>query len=144
MTLQQIEANRRNALRNTGPKTAEGKAHVRLTRSIMECWREKMSNFADLERAGAHEEILMDLIVRQISKLKRAGRLEAAILAAETYRAAKTLRLTLQVSPETAAPDEFQRTSTATSRPGSTAGSPDSICPNFASAHRPEACGPPD
>ncbi len=55
---------------------------------------EAEQTFADLERRlwddwqplGAYEEFLLDLILRQIWRLRRAGRLEAAIFAAETYK----------------------------------------------------------
>ncbi len=101
VTPKQIEANRRNSLESTGPKTLEGKAHVRLNplkhgilaQEVLLPGEDEHA-LADLERrlwddwqpVGAHEEFLLDLILRQIWRLRRAGRLEAAILAAEQYK----------------------------------------------------------
>jgi len=103
VTPAQREANRRNALKSTGPKTPEGKANVRLnplqhgilSQEVL-LPDEDEHALADLEHrlwddwqpVGAHEEFLVDLILRQMWRLRRAGRLEAAILAAEEYKIA--------------------------------------------------------
>ncbi len=101
LTPKQIEANQRNSQNSTGPKTFEGKKIVRLhalkhgilSQEVLLPGEDEQA-LADLKRrlwddwqpVGAYEEFLLDLLVRQIWRLRRAGRLEAAILAAEQYK----------------------------------------------------------
>jgi hypothetical protein len=91
MTSKQLEANRRNALRSTGPRTAEGKAwsrmnalkHGLLSRQIIVRSRQCPENtreFRELHRrlseqlapVGAVEELLVEQIVTSYWRLKRA------------------------------------------------------------------------
>jgi hypothetical protein len=94
------EANRRNALRSTGPKTPEGKAAVRLnalkhgllSREILlpgedeEALRELGERLrADLQPVGELENLLVDRIIAAYWRLRRLGRVEAGIFAWELY-----------------------------------------------------------
>jgi hypothetical protein len=95
-----IEANRRNALKSTGPKTPEGKAAVRfnalkhglLSQEILlpgedaEALRELDEGLrAELQPAGVVENLLVNRITLLFWKLQRAARVEAGIFARELY-----------------------------------------------------------
>ncbi|MBP7674977.1 MAG: hypothetical protein KBB14_01550 [Thermoanaerobaculia bacterium] len=92
------KANRENALRSTGPKTAEGKSassknamrHGLLSREVvlpdedpaeLEEFRRALSS--ELKPVGEVESLLVDRIVFAAWRLRRAGRLEAAIVRRE-------------------------------------------------------------
>ena len=92
------EANRRNALKSTGPKTPEGKAAVRLnalrhglrSEEILlrgedeEALRELGERLRDeLQPAGELEYLLVDRIIASYWRLLRLGRVEAGIFAWE-------------------------------------------------------------
>ena len=96
----QIEANRRNALKSTGPKTPEGKAAVRLnavrhgllSRETLlpgedeEALRELGQNLrAELQPVGELENHLVDRLVSACWRLRRLRRVEAGIVAWELY-----------------------------------------------------------
>ena len=86
------EANRRNALKSTGPKTPEGKAAVRLnalkhgllSREVLlpgedeEALRELGERLRDeLQPVGELENLLVDRIIASYWRLRRLGRVEA-------------------------------------------------------------------
>src|SRR4051812_19152723 len=92
----QIEANRRNALLSTGPKTDAGKAvasHNAVTHGLhadvaviegedpeaFERFSEQLT--AELAPVGLEQELLAEQIVRNWWKLRRVGRLEQATIA---------------------------------------------------------------
>ena len=90
------QANRRNALKSTGPKTPEGKAAVRLnalkhgllSQEILlpgedeEALRELGQNLkAELQPVGELESLLVDRIIASYWRLRRLGRVEAGIFA---------------------------------------------------------------
>jgi hypothetical protein len=95
------EANRRNALKSTGPKTPEGKAAVRLnalkhgllSREVLlpgedeEALRELGERLrAELQPVGELENLLVDRITAAYWRLRRLGRVEAGIFAWELYQ----------------------------------------------------------
>ncbi len=90
------EANRRNALKSTGPKTPEGKDAVRLNalkhgllfQEILlpgedeGALRELGERLRDeLQPVGELENLLVDRIVEAVWRLRRLGRVEASIFA---------------------------------------------------------------
>jgi len=94
------EANRRNALKSTGPKTPEGKAAVRLnalkhgllSQEILlpgedeEALRELGERLRDeLQPVGELENLLVDRIIASYWRLRRVARLETGIFAWELY-----------------------------------------------------------
>ena len=94
------EANRRNALRSTGPKTPEGKRAVRLnalrhgllSQEVLlpgedaDALRELGENLrAELQPVGELENLLVDRIIAAVWKLRRLGRVEAGIFVWEHY-----------------------------------------------------------
>ena len=98
----QIEANRQNAQRSTGPRTADGKARVAsnalkhgLTGKQIVLPGEDPAEFdsfrsdliADLAPQGALEEILAEKIVADVWRLRRVPQLEAAFYWREDRRA---------------------------------------------------------
>src|ERR671917_356761 len=96
----QVQANRRNALKSTGPKTSEGKAAVRLNankhglraQEVLlpgedpEALKELDVNLrAELQPVGEQENLLVDGIVAAHWRLRRLRRVEAGIFAWELY-----------------------------------------------------------
>lgn len=98
----QIKANRNNAQKSTGPKTAEGKEIVRYN-ALGHGLRaetvlllpgedsEELSNLSEqlrteLEPVGALESFLAEQIVASVWRLRRANQIETGILAWEYYR----------------------------------------------------------
>ena len=96
----QIKANRRNALKSTGPKTPEGKAAVRLNATTHglrsqevllpgedeEALKELNENLrTELQSVGELENLLVDGIVAAHWRLRRLRRVEAGIFAWEHY-----------------------------------------------------------
>jgi hypothetical protein len=94
------EANRRNALKSTGPKTPSGKAAVRLnalrhgllSEDILlpgedeEALRELVENLrAELQPVGELETLLVGRITSLLWRLRRLERVEAGIFAWELY-----------------------------------------------------------
>src|SRR5215203_1624605 len=94
------EANRRNALKSTGPKTPEGKAAVRLnalkhgllSREVLlpgedeEALRELGERLrAELQPVGELENLLVDRIIAAYWRLRRLGQVETGIFAWERY-----------------------------------------------------------
>src|SRR5215212_7639637 len=92
------EANRRNALKSTGPKTPEGKSAVRLnalrhglrSEEILlpgedeEALRDLGQNLRDeLQPVGELENLLVDRIIASYWRLRRLGRVETGIFAWE-------------------------------------------------------------
>ena len=96
----QIQANRRNAQRSTGPKTPEGKAAVRLnankhglrSQEVLlpgedpEALKELDENLrAELQPVGELENLLVDGIVAAHWRLRRLRRVEAGVFTWELY-----------------------------------------------------------
>src|SRR5215212_4174795 len=96
----QAKANRRNALKSTGPKTPEGKTVVRhnalrhglLSRDVLlpgedeDALRELGEHVWDeLQPVGALESLLVNRIISSTWRLQRLGRVEAGIFAWELY-----------------------------------------------------------
>jgi hypothetical protein len=94
------QANRRNALKSSGPKTPEGKAAVRLNalrhgllskETLLpgedeEALRELDERLKDeLQPVGGLENLLVDRIIASYWRLGRLGRVEAGIFAWEFY-----------------------------------------------------------
>src|ERR687894_566285 len=94
------EANRRNALKSTGPKTSKGKAAVRLNamkhgllsqeillpgedEAALKELGERLRD--ELEPVGELEDLLVDRIISSTWRLRRLGRVEAGIFAFEHY-----------------------------------------------------------
>src|SRR3712207_1362234 len=94
------EANRKNALKSTGPKTPEGKDAVRLNalkhgllsrdtllpgedEAALRELGERLR--AELRPAGELENLLVDRITSLLWRLRRLGRVEAGIFAWEFY-----------------------------------------------------------
>ena len=97
----QIRANRRNALKSTGPKTPEGKAAVRLnatrhglrSQEVLlpgedeEALEELDENLrAELQPVGELENLLVDGIIAAHWRLRRLRRVEAGIFVRELSR----------------------------------------------------------
>ena len=96
----QIQANRQNALKSTGPRTPEGKAAVRLN-ALRHGLRseeillpgedgEALTELGDiltteLQPVGALENLLVARITAAAWRLRRVGRVEAGIFARELY-----------------------------------------------------------
>jgi hypothetical protein len=104
------EANRRNALKSTGPKTPEGKAAVRLnafrhglrSEEILlpgedgEALRELDEYLrAELQPVGELENLLIDRVVAAYWRLRRVGKVEAGIFTSWSMPDLKTGELGL-------------------------------------------------
>jgi len=96
----QAQANRRNALKSTGPKTPEGKAAVRhnalghglLSRDVLLPGEDEAALMElgehlwdELQPVGALESLLVNRIISSTWRLQRLGRVEAGIFARELY-----------------------------------------------------------
>src|ERR671920_1687092 len=96
----QVQANRRNALKSTGPKTPEGKEAVRLnankhglrSQEVLlpgedeEALKGLDENLrAELQPVGEMENLLVDNIVAAHWRLRRLRRVETGIFAWELY-----------------------------------------------------------
>jgi hypothetical protein len=94
------EANRRNALKSTGPRTPEGKNAVRLnalkqgllSQEVLLPWEDaeafrelEASLRAELQPVGVLENILVDRIIAAYWRLRRAGQVETDIFAGGFY-----------------------------------------------------------
>src|SRR5688572_776602 len=94
----QIDANRQNALKSTGPKTPEGKTAVRLNalkhgllsretllpgedEAALREWGERLRE--ELQPVGELENLLVDRIISAYWRLSRLGRVETGIFAWE-------------------------------------------------------------
>jgi hypothetical protein len=132
----QAQANRRNALKSTGPKTPQGKAAVRhnatkhglLSQEVLlpeedaaalEELGERLR--AELQPVGELEGMLVDRIVSAYWRLSRLGRVEAGIFAWELFGEwAKRARQEASSYTKQEGgyadllPDPFQRTTTIT------------------------------
>lgn len=101
-SLKQIQANRLNAEKSTGPKSEEGKAlvsqnatkHGLLSSQAVLPWEESASLGAleeglraELQPKGELERVLVDRVASLVWRLRRAGKIEAAILAIEQHEA---------------------------------------------------------
>jgi hypothetical protein len=100
-TIKQIEANRRNALQSTGPKTAEGKTvvalnamkHGILSREVLLPGEDgtDLSELAENLRAqlapvGALESLFVDRIIAAVWRLRRVIRVETGLFAFRHYQ----------------------------------------------------------
>src|SRR5215217_2320315 len=96
----QIEANKRNALKSTGPKTPEGKATARLnatkhgllSQEVLlpgedeEALKELAKRLrAELQPVGEMESLLVERIIDAVWRLRRLSRVEAGIFTWELY-----------------------------------------------------------
>jgi hypothetical protein len=96
----QTRANRRNALKSTGPKTPEGKAAVRhnavshglLSQDILlpgedeQALKELGENLrAELQPVGELENLLVERVIAAYWRLRRLGRVEAGIFTWQLY-----------------------------------------------------------
>src|SRR5215203_6843864 len=96
----QAQANRQNALKSTGPKTPEGKARVSknalkhglLSQDVLvpgehgAALEELGENLrAELEPAGALENLFVEQVIAAYWRLRRLGRVEAGIFAWQLY-----------------------------------------------------------
>jgi hypothetical protein len=95
----QIQANRRNALKSTGPKTPEGKAlarlnatkHGLLSQEVLpgedeEARKELAERLrAELQPVGEMESLLVERIIDATWRLRRLSRVEAGIFIWELY-----------------------------------------------------------
>ena len=101
------QANRRNALKSTGPKTPEGKAAVRLnalkhgllSQEMLlpgedeEALRELGQDLRDeLQPVGELENLLVERIIASYWRLRRLGRVEAGIFAWQSNEVTKNYR----------------------------------------------------
>ena len=96
----QIQANRRNALKSTGPKTPEGKAlarlnatkHGLLSQEVLlpgedeDALKELAERLrAELQPVGEMESLLVERIIDAVWRLRRLSRVEAGIYTYELY-----------------------------------------------------------
>src|SRR5215212_1612403 len=96
----QIQANRRNALKSTGPKTPEGKAlarlnatkHGLLSQAVLlpgedeDALKELAERLrAELQPVGEMESLLVERIIDAVWRLRRLSRVEAGIFTWELY-----------------------------------------------------------
>src|SRR5215211_2959763 len=128
----QIEANRRNALKSTGPKTPEGKASARLNATkhgllsqevLLPGEDEEALNElgerlrAELQPVGEMENLLVERIIDATWRLRRLSRVEAGIftwelyeeLAQRAHEEAQTYEITLDALPFPDITDEEKR-----------------------------------
>src|SRR5262245_13977003 len=126
----QQEANRRNALRSTGPRTAAGKEHVRrnavkhglVAREILipgedlEALEELARRMrAELHPVGAEEEALVERMIACCWRLRRPARVEAGIFvtqycALQKSRARREARSHTHLDGDESTMDELSRT----------------------------------
>jgi hypothetical protein len=98
VSIKKLEANRRNALRSTGPTSQEGKARIArnalkhgvLSRDTLlpnedrEAFEELVEAlWADWQPVGAQEEVLVEQVVRETWRLRRLGLAETGVFALE-------------------------------------------------------------
>ena len=118
----QAEANRRNALKSTGPKTPEGKAavhhnalrHGLLSRDVLlpgedeAALKELSERLRDeLQPVGELEGQLVGRIISSTWRLQRLGRVEAGIFAFELYgELAERARREASIYTRTESPDD--------------------------------------
>jgi len=124
----QLETNRQNARRSTGPTTANGKARVAqnaLTHGLLS--RETLlpdedpqalqtlaeAVRAELNPEGAQEQLLVDMLIRAVWRLQRLGRVEAGVFAWEHFgilaeRAGRAAR-TYERGAVSAFPEEYDQ-----------------------------------
>src|SRR5215208_5158726 len=103
----QIEANRRNALKTSGPKTPEGKdtarlnatKHGLLSQEILlpgedkEALKELAERLrAELQPVGEMERLLVEWIIDATWRLRRLSRVEAGIFAFDLYEELESMR----------------------------------------------------
>ena len=116
------EANRRNSLKSTGPKTPEGKAAVRynamkhglLSEDVLlpgedETALKELGELIrdELQPVGYLENLLVERIIAAYWRLRRLGRLEAGIFAFELYgELAERARQEARTYTRTESPDD--------------------------------------